>query len=136
MSEAIIKIKKVSDYEYLIAENITTLLIDQNIIRVTAIGEQTLEVANAQREINYKLFEFAGEKINFLIDLNRCGKNSPEARQIWKELSENEKTDKVATFGLHPVARVIASFVIGISQKNNQRFFKTEEEAINWLLEK
>jgi hypothetical protein len=135
MSEKL-EIKRVSDYEYWIGRNKTTLLPDQNIIHVIAVGEQTAALATIQKEINYKLFELTECKISFLIDLNQCGKNSPEARQTWKLLSESEKTNKVATYGLHPVARVIASFVIGISQKSNQRFFKTKNEAMAWLEEK
>jgi hypothetical protein len=76
------------------------------------------------------------EKISYLIDLNKCGKNSPEARQIWNQLSDDEKTNKVAIFGIHPVARVLANFSMGTSKNKNQHFFKTQEEAMTWLLEK
>lgn len=73
-------------------------------------------------------------KVSYLIDINKCGKNAPEAREVWKMMSASEKTHKVATFGLNPVARVIASFVIGTYKNRNLLFFKTKEEAIQWLL--
>lgn len=122
--------------EIWIGENKTFFLTDLNIIHVIACGEQTTELAIMQKEINYKLFGLTEEKISFLIDLNKCGKNSPEARQIWNQLGDDEKTNKVAIFGLHPVARVIANFSMGASKNKNQRFFKTQEEAMTWLLEK
>jgi len=50
-------------------------------------------------------------------------------------VSEYEKTGKVAVFGLHPVARVIASFVMGVSKNKDMRFFKAKEEALAWLKE-
>ena len=48
---------------------------------------------------------------------------------------ENEKIGKVALFGLHPVARVIAAFIMGITRKKDMRFFKSKEEALAWLKE-
>ena len=70
-----------------------------------------------------------------LIDITKAKKQSPEARMTWKELSEHEKIEKIALFGLHPVARVLASFIIGQSKKKDMRFFKTKEEALAWLKE-
>ena len=130
-----IEIKQVSETEMWSGNNKSTLLTDLNIIHVIAVGEQTTEIAILQREINHKLFRLIEGEISYLIDLNRCGKNSPEARQIWNQLSESEKTNKVAIFGLNPVARVIANFSMGVAKRNNQRFFKTQEEAMSWLLE-
>ncbi|NQU51611.1 MAG: STAS/SEC14 domain-containing protein [Bacteroidetes bacterium] len=72
-------------------------------------------------------------KINYLVDNNKCGKNSPEANSMYRQLCYNEKINKVAVYGLHPVARIIASFVIGLDPKGKQRFFKTEEQARLWL---
>lgn len=131
-----IEIKQVSEKEIWIGENKTFFLTDLNIIHVIARGEQTAEIAIMQKETNYKLFGLTEKKISYLIDLNKCGKNSPEARQIWNQLSDDEKTYKVAIFGIHPVARVIANFSMGTSKNKNQRFFKTQEEAMTWLLEK
>ena len=35
---------------------------------------------------------------------------------------------------MHPVARVLASFVMTITKKNEIDFFKTKEEALAWLI--
>lgn len=109
-------------------------VIHHNIIYVNAIGEQTYELALEHKEVIFKFSEAIQGQINLLIDLNQCGKNSSEARLIWKELSEHKNTHRVAIFGLHPVARVSASFVMGITNKNNQKFFSTKEQSIAWLL--
>lgn len=129
-----IEIERKNENEYWIGEN-RTVLSCKNIIYVTAVGEQTEEVASLTKELHLKLFNLVEGEINFLIDVNRCGKNSYQARLIWNELGEKDKTNKVAVFGLNPVARLIASFVIGFSSKKNQRFFTTEEEARAWIAE-
>jgi hypothetical protein len=129
-----LEIKYVCDTEIWIGENVTHL-IEGKIIYIICVGEQTTEMANAHIKVNNQLFNMVEGKVYFLIDLNKCGKSSPEARQIWNQLSEIDKTAKVAIFGIHPVARVLASFVISLSKRNNQRFFKTKEESLQWLLE-
>lgn len=124
--------QEISDKEIWNGEN-KSFLILENIIYVIAVGEQTDELAKAQKQANLKLASHIKGKVNYLIDLNKCGKNSPEAREIWKELGDDDNTDRVAIFGLHPVAKVLASFVTRVTKKNNQRFFSTKEEAVIWL---
>ena len=127
-----IQVSRLSENEFLVGTN-RTALIEENIIHVIAKGEQTDELAVAQEEVNRRLTEKSNQKIYYLIDLNECGKNSRKAREVWLNLAEDENTENVAIFGLHPVAKVIASFVTGISKRKNQKFFKTKEEAIGWL---
>jgi hypothetical protein len=129
-----LKIIQQSENEYWVGSN-RTALIEGNIIFVIAEGEQTPELARLQEKTNSKLSALAGGKIKYLIDLNHCGKNSPEARVVWKKLSDDLNTQKVAVFGLHPVARVLASFVLGLSPASKDRFFKTKEKALEWLKE-
>jgi hypothetical protein len=121
-------------YDVWFGPNRSTFLPDLNIIHVVVDGEQTPEIADQQEEFAYKVFDLSKRKISFLIDLNKGGKNSPEARQKWIQLCEHERTNKVAVFGLHPVARVLASFVFTISKNKQQRFFKTQEDCMEWLL--
>lgn len=90
--------KQINEKEFWVGEN-KVVLTDQNIIHVTVIGEQTDEIARAQKKINYKLFSLVEGQLNFLIDLNRSGKNSPEARSTWNELSAHKKIYKAAVFG-------------------------------------
>lgn len=132
MSEDI-KVREISDREIWVNTNKISL-IGENTIYVVAVGEQTTSFAFAQKQIFDKLAQKAGGKINFLINLNDAGKSSPEARKLWQQLCEAESTNKVALFGLHPVAKVLASFVMGRSKVKNLRFFSTEEEAMDWLM--
>lgn len=112
-----------------------TYLGDDNIIYTTVVGEVDENTANAIRNVHLKFMDTVEGKMNSLVDLNKAGKQPPEARKIGKEMFEHEKMGKVALFGLHPVARVIASFVIGVTNKKDIRFFKTKEEAQAWLKE-
>jgi len=128
------EVKQISENEIWVGEN-KTLLIEENIIYVTAFGEQTTEIAIAHIECIHKLTSHLDGRLKYLVDLNKCGKNSPEARLIWKNIGEQENTIKVGLFGLNPVAKVIASFVIGITKGNKKRFFSTKEQALEWLLE-
>ncbi|OGF46200.1 MAG: hypothetical protein A2536_05190 [Candidatus Firestonebacteria bacterium RIFOXYD2_FULL_39_29] len=87
------------------------------------------------REKVLKLIDRQECKINFIVDLAMAGKEASEARKIFKEISENNKVEKISMIGLHPVARVLASFIMGISRNKNMRIFKTKEEALAWLKE-
>jgi len=108
---------------------------EDNIAYFVVVGEHDEKKAIALKEAFLKLTDMVEGKVNALGDLNKAGKQSPEARKIWKELSENKKFGKIAIFGMHPVARVLASFVIGTTKKKDMRFFKTKEEALAWLKE-
>jgi hypothetical protein len=128
-----IEICQVGDNEYRIGTN-RIVFIDKKIIHISVVGDQTKEMSLLHRELDNKLLSLTDEKCNYLIDLNKVGNNNPESRLIWKESCYIEKINKVAVYGLHSVARVIASFVIGFDKKSKQRFFKTEKEAIKWLI--
>jgi len=106
---------------------------EDNILYVTNVGEVDEKMAIAIKEVVLKLMNVAEGKVHTLTDLNMAGKTSPAARKVFQELADHEKQGKNAFFGLHPVARVLASFFMGISKKKDMRFFKTKEEALEWL---
>jgi hypothetical protein len=126
------KIAQISEKEFHVGGNKASL-IEGNIIHVIVQGEQTAESSILQIEVNNKLASLVNGKINYLIDLNKSGRNSPEARAAWKRASEDENVIKVAVFGLNPVARVLASFVMGVTKKKDIHFFMTKEDAYRWL---
>ena len=109
---------------------------EDNILYGIAEGDIDDEMA---LKINEVVLHFAnhgkyeGDRLNTLVDVNKAGKHSSKARKIWGELAEHEKAGKIAYFGLHPVARILAAFIMGVSKKKDLRFFKTKEEAITWL---
>ncbi len=104
------------------------------VYHVIASGEQTAEIAKSHTKLVTNILNNTQKEIQFLIDLNKCGKNSPQARDTWRTLSSEKRVNKVAIFGLHPVAKMLASFVMGkISKIDYYRFFSTEEDAWKWL---
>ncbi len=135
MTNKKICIERIGEGEYAIGENRVKITEGKYIVyHVSTSGVQTPEVAAAHGElINETLFK-SDKQVQFLIDLNHCGKNSPQARECWRNYTMLEKTHKVAIFGMHPVARMVASFVMGtISKLERYRFFNTETEARDWF---
>ncbi len=108
---------------------------EDNILYISVVGEVDGKTSAAIREIDIKFKGMVEGKVQVLGDLNKAGKQSTEARKVWKELAEDDRTGKIAMYGAHPVARVLASFVMGVSRKKDMRFFKTKEEALAWLKE-
>ena len=108
---------------------------EDNIFYITVVGGVDGKTAAEVTEIDNKFKSMVEGKVNVLADLNKAGKQSGEARKIWKKMTEDDGTGRVAMYGMHPVARVLASFVMGVSRKKDMRFFKTKEEALAWLKE-
>ncbi|OGS20675.1 MAG: hypothetical protein A3J83_05115 [Elusimicrobia bacterium RIFOXYA2_FULL_40_6] len=127
-----LEVKQISEREYWVGEN-RIYFGEDDIIYVTAVGDADEKIAAAMKEIEIRFINMAKGEVSLLVDLNKCGKQSPEARKIRMSLGENSKIRKVAVFGIHPVAKIIASFVVGISKNDKLCFFKTKEEALAWL---
>ena len=128
-----VEVKQVSEREIWVGEN-RMYLGEDNILYITLVGEMDEKMAIAFIEAVQRLENMVDGKVNLFADINKAGKQSPVARELYRERTEtSEKLGKVAIFGLHPVARVLASFVMEISQKKDMRFFKTKEEALAWL---
>jgi len=122
------------DREILVGEN-RLYLGEDNILYATMVGTQDVKMVIALKEANDKLMNMIEGRVNTLIDLSQAGKPSPESRKVGREMLESEKNGKVAFWGLHPVARVIASFMMGVTRKRDMRVFKTKQEALAWLRE-
>ena len=134
LEEKLVEIKQVSEREIWIGEN-RLYFGEDNICYITVVGEVDEEIAIAIKEIDLKFKNTTEEKMNILADLNKAGKQSSEARKIWKEMTEHEKSGKIAMVGMHPVARVLAAFVMGVTNKKDMRFFESRGEALAWLKE-
>ncbi|MFC1586455.1 STAS/SEC14 domain-containing protein, partial [Fibrobacterota bacterium] len=96
-------------------------------------GEIDGHIARKSCEAMFTLRNMAEEKAHFLIDLNEGGKTTSEARTVFKEFTEQHVDGKLAFFGMHPVAKILASFFMGLIRKKNMKFFKTEEDALAWI---
>jgi hypothetical protein len=124
--------EKTGESEYRFGENKVSI-IDNSIIYIEVSGEQTDEHAEIIRAHYQEVYDRISVDVKQLINLNKSGKSSYNARQLFKQLNENQRTGKVAVFGIHPVAKVLAAFVIEITNNKNVRFFFSEEEALKWL---
>ncbi|MDD5528658.1 MAG: STAS/SEC14 domain-containing protein [bacterium] len=111
----------------------TFYLDKSNILRITVVGEPGNETVTAMKTLHEKLDDIAKDKVNFLIDLNRAGKPSPEVRNMEKLIYRHKKVRKIAFCGAHPVAKVLANFTISVTKKKDMQFFDTEEKALSWL---
>lgn len=126
---------QVGEREYLVGKT-RAMLLDDHIIKIEIIGPQPTEDAYALYNATRRLEKLVNGKVSYLIDLNRAGKNSPEASRLWKRATEEKNVYKVAQFGLHPVAKVLASFVNSLNSNNhNIRFFSSMEEGLQWIHE-
>ena len=134
MEEKEVEFKQVSEREIYVDKN-RFYLGEDNITYITIVGNTDEGIAVKANETILHFSSIVEVKLKSLIDLNKAGKPSFGARKMAKEILVNEKIGKIAMFGIHPVAKVIASFVMGISKKKDMRFFKTKEEALNWLNE-
>lgn len=119
------------NYENRVHVGESYLFIEDNILHVVTIGDSDAENALKMKEASAKIREKFGV-LNVFADINKAGKSSPEARKVWKELSEATNA-KIALVGLHPVAKVLASFSMAVSGNKTTRFFTTKEEALKWL---
>jgi hypothetical protein len=113
-----------------IGENI--FYIENEILYIISKGDADISIASEVRKLINEFIK-GRTKINYFIDLNEAGKYTSEARKIWRQLGENEKVKKIALLGIHPVARVVASFYMKVSGNKKSKFFSNKEEAFKWL---
>ena len=125
---------KEEDREIWVGEN-RFYLDDDNIIYCKEKMAVDENIAHHQIKALYKLSNLIEGKANIFIDINEAGTPSSSARKVFQNEIKKDKYGKVAIFGMHPVARVLASFIIGATKKKDMRFFKTKEEALAWLKE-
>ena len=134
MEEKPFEIKQVSERELWVGES-RFYLDEDNIIYSTIIGDTDSEMAIAFDEATLKLMNMIEGKVNVFVDNDKARKPSAVARKIMQGFIMHEKYGKLAIFGLHPVARVLASFFMGYSKKKDMRFFNSKDEALAWLKE-
>jgi hypothetical protein len=134
MEEKLHEIKQVSETEIWVGA--TKLYLDEDkIIHVDQVSAPDKKQALLEVDAYYKIANLVDGKVGMLIDINKSGKPSHDARKIYQRAVENEKFGKVAFIGLHPVAKVMATFVMGVTKKKDIYYFNTKEEALAWLKE-
>jgi len=111
-----------------ISDQIVKLTIDGDISDED--GEQFLTDINEFRDA------LPPEKpMHYLVDSMKQGKLSAHTRSIFTEQNKSSGVGKVAVFGSNRFVRVMATFMIKASGRDNIRFFETETEALAWLQE-
>ena len=88
-----------------------------NILRITGVGELDEETMSMMYDAFLKFATMVEGKVEVIVDLNGTGKMSTGARKAAAKMADDEKIGKIAFFGLHPVARVIASFLWELPKK-------------------
>lgn len=103
------------------------------ICRMKLHGPGEAAMVNSILANDREVKEDTGTTWHYLVDFDKAGRPSPEAGKVWRKITHDRLTGKVAVFGTHPVARVLGAFFIGLSRQKHMRFFKSEEEALEWL---
>ena len=106
---------------------------EDNVLYITVEGEFNEKLATGIEDAYLKLMKKSGRKTNLLIDSTEMGQPSSVARKIIKRMTEHKFTGKVSVYGTNRVSRMLAAFIIGLSNNKNMHFSKSKEEAINWL---
>jgi len=134
MGEKSFEIRKVNEREIWVGEN-RLYIGEDNILYETMVGKQDLETMIAIMGAHDKLKNLIEGKINIIVDINKADAAPSEARKFTQEKLMIGEHGKIALCGMQPVARVIASFLMGVSKKKDMRFFRTKEEALAWIKE-
>ena len=94
-------------------------LSDDNILYNISTGRFDEKAALESLEAMKKLNDIAEDDVNFIIELNNGERTSSKARRILREFTENMVNGKIAFIGTHPVAKVLESFFMGITKKED-----------------
>jgi len=105
------------------------------ILHLAFIGDQSDADMEAFRDEFLPFVEAAtdDDPLLIVVDGTRSAKFSSDGRKVFLELNKNLKIAKVAVWGANRYARVLVSFVIKATGRNNIRFTETEQEALDWL---
>ncbi|MBN2380579.1 STAS/SEC14 domain-containing protein [candidate division WOR-3 bacterium] len=112
---------------------------DNEVLRFKLIGQWTVENFKEAMTRIQELFE--GKEHRYLIgDVSQASpqKYTKEFRQLVAEEGANVQLDKAAITGASPVLRMMAKMLIAAGRVARKipmetRFFKTDEEAVEWL---
>jgi hypothetical protein len=109
---------------------------DDGILRVVLIGYMGKEEAEAFVEDTLPFRETVteAEPLRVLWDASQAGKTSWAGRKAYNKLNSDRRVGKVAAVGANRYTRVLGSFVLKATGRDNIHFFDSEEEAMAWLM--
>ena len=105
---------------------------DDGIVRLAPIGNQDKEDMEIFRKKMEPLLEAAteAEPVRLLVDSSRSGKTSAAGRKIYAEVNRDPRLGKTALVRARRYNRLLGSFILKASGRDNVRFFDSEEEAV------
>ena len=108
---------------------------DDHILRVAFVGDTGERGAQAFIEALGPFLEATTETepLYAILDATRAGKLSAKARNIFFGLNRDSRVGQVAVIGTRRYLRVLGSFILKATRRDNIGFFDTEEQAIAWL---
>lgn len=111
--------------------------IQDNIIRLAFIGDINESDVEALIKDFRPYLEATppGKSIGLLIDASRDGRMSPSARRNFTKLNHDSRLGGVGICNVGRLNRVMATFVMKATGRDNIHFFDTQAEAIVWLEE-
>ncbi|MFC2003320.1 STAS/SEC14 domain-containing protein [Chloroflexota bacterium] len=112
----------------------TTLYLgEDNILRETFAGRMDGAQIEELREAAIKLRNMVDGKVNMLISIDKVEMIAPKVIEFAKATLADAKVGKVALIGKNPLAPILIAPFMGTTRKSDVAFFKTEEEAMQWL---
>lgn len=84
-----------------------------------------------------KVIKAEGDEVNWLVNIEKGTQPimSPETRKVMSDTIKLISVGKIAIVGVSTIIRVVTTFIITAAGTKNVKFFKSEEEAFNWLKE-
>lgn len=75
------------------------------------------------------------EDVRILVDGRRMGKSDPKVRKMGMRVFTDKGINKLAVWGAGALVRTTFRFVTIPLGRRNIRIFRTESEAVEWLLQ-
>ncbi|WBM75062.1 STAS/SEC14 domain-containing protein [Saprospira grandis] len=130
------KIDSFGQLEYWLLDN--GILKVQSTQNLAKTQELSLEEIKHSLAVQQKVYEMTSKKVRMLADLASMSKLSTEARQYGKTAESQKATECVLGYALLAsslFSRMTGNILLGLyQQKYPVKLFKTEEQAIAWLL--
>ena len=104
-----------------------------DILYITIKGDLNEEITKKASAVVYEILDMYTGTIDVFVDINKLGKESAASKKIWKEVGDVNRFRKVALIGLHKVAQILASFLVGRFTNIPMKFFSNKDEALKWL---
>lgn len=111
----------------------------EGIVRILAAGDLSEEIAEKMAADLRRLIAESNKRrinvINILCNVAKARMSASKARKAFAEWIKEGEINKFAICGAGVLQRTTANFIFAFAGFENARFFKIEEEALQWLRE-